>query len=105
MNEKNDTNIQYWIFELNMPAQVKACIDAICKTTGRSSGELFQETIRGNLKQFEEDPDAYRESIRKFIGEERQHPLGIEVIRCYPVYVGETEEEAQDRHRERDNTD
>lgn len=97
MSRNNEANIHYWIYELNMPPQVKVCLDAICKATGMSSDELFQTTIRENLKWAKEAPDEYRKSIMALLEEEKQHPLGIEVIRYYPVYIGETEEQAHER--------
>ena len=81
--------IKYWIFEFQFPDEKKRDLDALTAKYQMTYDEFFNAALTWLI----ENPDEFATmgALRELDGEE------IKLIREYPVFVGETDEEARNR--------
>ena len=81
--------IRYWVFEFQFPEEKKKALDELTAKYQMTYDEFFNAAITRLIEHPEEF--ATLGALREPDGEE------IKLIREYPVFEGETEEEARNR--------
>lgn len=81
--------IQYWVFEFQFSEEKKKALDGLTAKYQMTYDEFFNAAIIRLIEHPEEF--ATLGALRELDGEE------IKLIREYPVFEGETEEEARNR--------
>lgn len=89
-----DSHIRYWIMEVQFSDTALSIFLRLCEEAGLTMDEYFNRIL-----QYACD---HPEELRRLKDEAEKDPPDnssseIEVIRIYPVYVGETESEARER--------
>ena len=92
-----EKEIKYWIFEFQFPEEKKRTIDELTAKYQMTYDEFFNAA----LTQLIEHPEEFATlgALRELDGEE------IKLIREYPVFVGETDEEARNRAVQESNSE
>ena len=87
-----DEDIQYWIYEFQMPDEEKKRLLDMAASLGMTSDEFVQASFRYAMDHPEEsEREAKLQQIQK------ANSLGIRLVKMYPVYQGETEAQAYQR--------
>ena len=84
-----EKEIKYWIFEFQFPEEKKKALDELTERYQMTYDEFFNAALTRLIEHPEEF--ATLGALRELDGEE------IKLIREYPVFEGETEEEARNR--------
>lgn len=87
--------IDYWIYEFQMPDEEKKRLLDMAASLGMTSDEFIQASFRYAM----DHPDE-SEKEAKFQQIQQANALGICLVRMYPVYRGETEAQAYRRSKE-----
>ena len=90
---RREGNIRYWIYEFSMPLEIKQKLDRICSSYEMTMDEFFQSAVADAIRRAERDPEGLRREWEE-IEEEAESEMAIQLVRCYPVYQGETEAQA-----------
>lgn len=87
-----DEDIQYWIYEFQMPDEEKKRLLDMAASLGITTDEFVQASFRYAMDHPEEsEREAKLQQIQK------ANALGIRLVKTYPVYQGETEAQAYRR--------
>ncbi len=89
---------KYWIIELYFSDEYKKTLDELTSVYNLTYDELFNAAIR----QVIDNPSEYAVMFQQ-CRERNEADQGIQHIREYPVFEGETEEEARDRALQQKN--
>lgn len=89
-------NIRYWIYEFRMPLEIKQKLDRICASYEMTMDEFFQSAVAAAIRRAETDPEGLRREWEE-IEAGQESGMEIQLVRCYPVYQGETEAQALKR--------
>ena len=89
-------NIRYWIYEFRMPLEMKQRLDRICASYEMTMDEFFQSAVAAAIRRAERDPEGMRREWEE-IEAGSESGMAIQLVRCYPVYQGETEAQALNR--------
>lgn len=81
----------YWILELEMPTEAKATLEKIA----REKGMTLERYLKASFDAFVEFAKNNPSYMKGLIEEEKESD--IKLGRIYPVFFGETEEEARNR--------
>ena len=92
LNTEDDDRIKYWIYELDMPEEKKKEIEEFCTLHELTIDEFAEAAVRHFIDREKSDPEGLRKDM-----EEMEKDSEIRLIRCYPVYKGETEAQALKR--------
>ena len=90
--DDTDEDIQYWIYEFQMPDEEKKRLLDMAASLGITTDEFVQASFRYAMDHPEE---SEREAKLQQI--QRANALGIRLVKMYPVYQGETEAQAYRR--------
>ena len=90
---RGEENIQYWIYEFSMPLEIKQKLDRICASYEMTMDEFFQSAVADAIRRAERDPEGLRREWEE-IEDGLESGMTIQLVRCYPVYQGETEAQA-----------
>ena len=82
-----EEKIKYWIYQFEMPEEDKKFFDRALEMLGMTPNEFFKAAVEYAMKHPAVDPDPI---------------IDIKQVRCYPVYEGETDEEALERQLEKE---
>ena len=91
-NTEDDDRIKYWIYEFDMPEEKKKEIEEFCTLHELTIDEFAEAAVRHFIDREKSDPEGLRKDM-----EEMEKDSEIRLIRCYPVYKGETEAQALKR--------
>lgn len=84
--------IDYWIYEFQMPDEEKKRLLDMAASLGMTSDEFIQASFRHAMDHPDEsEKEARLQQIQQ------ANSLGICLVRMYPVYQGETEAQAYQR--------
>ena len=87
--------IDYWIYEFQMPDEEKKRLLDMAASLGTTSDEFIQASFRYAMDHPDEsEKEAKLQQIQK------ANALGIRLVKMYPVYQGETEAQAYRRSKE-----
>ena len=87
-----DEDIQYWIYEFQMPDEEKKRLLDMAASLGITTDEFVQASFRYAMDHPEEsEREAKLQQIQK------ANALGIRLVKMYPVYQGKTEAQAYRR--------
>ena len=87
-----DEDIQYWIYEFQMPDEEKKRLLDMAASLGITTDEFVQASFRYAMDHPEEsEREAKLQQIQK------ANALGIRLVKMYPVYQRETEAQAYRR--------
>lgn len=90
--DDTDEDIQYWIYEFQMPDEEKKRLLDMAASLGITTDEFVQASFRYAMDHPEEsEREAKLQQIQK------ANALGIRLVKMYPVYQGETEAQAYRR--------
>ena len=92
LNKEDDNRIKYWIYEFDMPEEKKKEIKEFCALHELTIDEFAEAAAKHFIEREKSDPEGLRKDI-----EEMEKDSEIRLIRCYPVYKGETEAQALKR--------
>ena len=92
LNKEDDNRIKYWIYEFDMPEEKKKEIKEFCALHELTIDEFAEAAAKHFIEREKSDPEGLRKDI-----EEMEKDSEICLIRCYPVYKGETEAQALKR--------
>ena len=84
--------IDYWIYEFQMPDEEKKRLLDMAASLGMTSDEFIQASFRYAM----DHPDE-SEKEAKLQQIQQANALGIRLVKMYPVYQGETEAQAYQR--------
>ena len=87
-----EREIDYWIYEFQMPDEEKKKLLDMATSLGMTSDEFIQASFRYAM----DHPDE-SEKEAKLQQIQRANALGIRLVKMYPVYQGETEAQAYRR--------
>ena len=90
--DDTDEDIQYWIYEFQMPDEDKKRLLDMAGSLGMTSDEFIQKSFRYAMDHPEE---SEKEAVLQQI--QQANALGIRLVKMYPVYQGETEAQAYRR--------
>ena len=93
--DDTDEDIQYWIYEFQMPEEEKKRLLDMAASLGMTSDEFIQASFRYAM----DHPDE-SEKEAKLQKIQQANALGIRLVKMYPVYQGETEAQAYRRSKE-----
>ena len=93
---RREENIRYWIYEFSMPLETKQKLDRICASYEMTMDEFFQSAVAAAIRRAETDPEGLRREWEE-IEAGSESGMEIQLVRCYPVYQGETEAQALNR--------
>ena len=79
--------IKYWIYQFEMPEEDKKFFDRALEMLGMTPNEFFKAAVEYAMEHPAVDPDPI---------------IDIKQVRCYPLYEGETDEEALERQLEKE---
>lgn len=92
MSTDQEREIDYWIYEFQMPDEEKKRLLDMAASLGMTSDEFIQTSFRYAMDHPDEsEKEAKLQQIRQ------ANALGICLVRMYPVYQGETEAQAYRR--------
>ena len=80
----------YWIYEFSATEAKKLEYEKAAALLGMTMDEYLVDTIKRALEQVHFDPERPQEKPIK----KAERAFGIQLVRYYPVYKGETEEQA-----------
>lgn len=80
----------YWIYEFSATEEKKLELEKAAALLGMTMDEYLVDTIERALEQAHFDPERPQEKPTKKADRES----GVQLVRYYPVYKGETEEQA-----------
>lgn len=90
--DDTDEDIQYWIYEFQMPDEEKKRLLDMAASLGITTDEFVQASFRYAMDHPEEsEREAKLQQIQK------ANALGIRLVKMYPVYQGKTEAQAYRR--------
>lgn len=90
--DDTDEDIQYWIYEFQLPDEEKKRLLDMAASLGITTDEFVQASFRYAMDHPEEsEREAKLQQIQK------ANALGIRLVKMYPVYQGETEAQAYRR--------
>lgn len=93
---RREKGIKYWIYEFNMPLDQKLEFDRVCDQLEMTPDEFIEAAVTSAVWRAEHDPEGFKRDLES--GKEHlQHGMQIELVRYYPVFVGETEAQARRR--------
>ena len=95
MPTDQERDIDYWIYEFQMPDEEKKRLLDMAASLGMSSDEFIQASFRYAM----DHPDE-SEKEAKLQQIQQANALGIRLVKMYPVYQGETEAQAYRRVKE-----
>lgn len=87
-----EREIDYWIYEFQMPDEEKKRLLDMAASLGMTSDEFIQASFRYAM----DHPDE-SEKEAKLQKIQQANSLGIRLVKMYPVYQGETEAQAYRR--------
>ena len=82
-----EEKIKYWIYQFEMPEEGKKFFDRALEMLGMTPNEFIKAAVEYAMEHPAVDPDPI---------------IDIKQVRCYPVYEGETDEEALERQLEKE---
>lgn len=88
-----DRDIRYWIYEFEMPQEVKDDFEKIARENEMTADEFFEASLLSAMEHPAETAAAIRKSYERYPNED----FGIRLVRKYPVHNGETEAQARKR--------
>ena len=91
----HEREIDYWIYEFQMPDEEKKRLLDMAASLGMTSDEFIQTSFRYAM---DHPDDSEKEAKLQQI--QQANALGICLVRMYPVYQGETEAQAYRRAKE-----
>ena len=92
MPADQERDIDYWIYEFQMPDEDKKKLLDMAASLGMMSDEFIQASFRYAMDHPEEsEREAKLQQIQK------ANSRGIRLVKMYPVYQGETEAQAYQR--------
>ena len=95
MPTDQEREIDYWIYEFQMPDEEKKRLLDMAASLGMTSDEFIQASFRYAMDHPEEpEREAKLQQIQ------RANALSIRLVKMYPVYQGETEAQAYRRVKE-----
>ena len=90
--DDTDEDIQYWIYEFQLPDEEKKRLLDMAASLGITTDEFVQASFRYAMDHPEEsEREAKLQQIQK------ANALGIRLVKMYPVYQGGTEAQAYRR--------
>ena len=92
MPADQERDIDYWIYEFQMPDEDKKRLLDMAASLGMTSDEFIQASFRYAM----DHPDE-SEKEAKLQQIQQVNALGIRLVKMYPVYQGETEAQAYRR--------
>lgn len=95
MPADQERDIDYWIYEFQMPDEDKKRLLDMAASLGMTSDEFIQASFRYAM----DHPDE-SEKEAKLQQIQQANALGIRLVKMYPVYQGETEAQAYRRSKE-----
>lgn len=93
---RGEENIRYWIYEFSMPLEMKQKLDRICASYAMTMDEFFQSAVAEAVRRAERDSEGLRREWEE-IESDSESGMKVQLVRCYPVYQGETEAQALNR--------
>lgn len=103
MTENQDSDkIRYWIYEMEMPEECWKELDAACTSCRMTMDEFINTALRNFIYLAENEPEQF-EKIFMEITEHPESSSDIRIVRYYPVYADETDEQARDRKIKEEN--
>lgn len=87
-----EREIDYWIYEFQMPDEEKKKLLDMAASLGMTSDEFIQASFRYAM----DHPDE-SDKEAKLQKTQQANALGIRLVKMYPVYQGETEAQAYRR--------
>ena len=95
LEDDTDEDIQYWIYEFQMPDEEKKRLLDMATSLGITTDEFVQASFRYAMDHPEEsEREAKLQQIQK------ANALGIRLVKMYPVYQSETDAQALRRAKE-----
>ena len=94
LDDEDDTRIKYWIYEFEMSEKKLQEFEAVCALHELTPDEFMEAALRDAIHRSKTDPEGYRKSVMEMQQSEDDE---IRLVRCYPVYKGETEAQAYKR--------
>ena len=92
--KKEDKQIKYWIYEFSMSEKTRQEFDELCAFNEMTADEFFQAAVLDVIRRAKDDPEGLKQDIMENC---KAPATEIQLIRCYPVYRGETEAQAYKR--------
>ncbi len=94
LNDSEYDRIKYWIYEFEMSEKKLQEFEAVCALHELTPDEFMEAALRDAIHRAKTDPEGYRKSVMEMQQSEDDE---IRLVRCYPVYKGETEAQAYKR--------
>ena len=92
MPADQERDIDYWIYEFQMPDEDKKRLLDMAASLGMTSDEFIQASFRYAMDH--PDESAKEAKLQQI---QQANALGIRLVKMYPVYQGETEAQAYQR--------
>lgn len=94
IGDEDDSRIKYWIYEFEMSEKTRQEFEAVCAVHELTPDEFMEAALRDAIYRAKTDPEGYRKSCMEI---QQAGDDDIRLVRCYPVYKGETEAQAYRR--------
>ena len=86
--------IQYWIFEIEMSDKTQQEINDVCIRYKLTLDELFEAAFLNGIREAKADPEGFKQKCREC---DQDSAADVRLVRCYPVFQGETDAQAYRR--------
>ena len=89
--DEADGRIKYWICEFEMSEEAADAFEATCARNEMTHDEFMEAVLRNAIHYAETDPEGFK---KKMLASQQNADDEIRLVRCYPVYKGETQAQA-----------